>query len=98
VSFEVDYSGQKVIKSECRVQAETATCLTMDQNGFAAQEVEPTVPSFVLVTSSAHGFEMTGSVGYLCCLTAVRVACYKAGASDEADYPDKFRKCFVTHN
>ena len=27
VSFEVDYSGQKVIKSECRVQAETETCL-----------------------------------------------------------------------
>ena len=37
VSFEVDYSGQKVIKSECRVQAETATCLTMDQNGHLSQ-------------------------------------------------------------
>eukprot|EP00439_Symbiodinium_sp_Y106_P015166 s5373_g2.t1 len=65
VSFEVDYSGQKVCSTRSR-----ADC--------------------------AHGFEMSGSVGYVCKWNDGDGACYRAGASDEADYPEKFRKCFAS--
>ncbi|CAE7753025.1 unnamed protein product [Symbiodinium sp. CCMP2456] len=59
VSFEVDYSGQKVIKSECRVQAET-------ECGVNCKSRKAGVCSTRSRADCAHGFEMTGSVGYLC--------------------------------
>mmetsp|Transcript_128553 Transcript_128553/g.181350 ORF Transcript_128553/g.181350 Transcript_128553/m.181350 type:complete len:188 (+) Transcript_128553:76-639(+) len=91
VSFEVDYSGQKVIKSECRVQAET-------ECGINCKSRKAGVCSTRSRADCAHGFEMSGSVGYVCKWNDGDGACYRAGASDEADYPEKFRKCFVTHN